>query len=62
MKKFLLYLKNSDISFYLSLNPYGWTIDYSITTETDMDPGLILHFTLTLGPINITIYIDDGSW
>jgi hypothetical protein len=62
VKKFLLYLKNSDISFCLALNPCGWRIDCSITTETGMDPGLILHFTLTLGPINITVYIDDGSW
>jgi len=27
-----------------------------------MDPGLIIDVRLIVGPINVLLFIDDGSW
>ncbi|CAB5221482.1 hypothetical protein UFOVP247_176 [uncultured Caudovirales phage] len=62
MKKLLLYVKNSDIHVSFYLNPLRWNIDFWWDTQSDMDPGLIVTTSLTFGPIQINLFIDDGSW
>lgn len=64
MKKFWNYLKWSDLSIEVCLNPLRWgRFHYQFYTgKTDMDPGLIVSILLTAGPFQIVFYIDDGSW
>lgn len=63
MKKLWNYLKGSDLSVELRLNPLKWgRFYYHCATKTDMDPGLIISILLIAGPFQFSFYIDDGSW
>ena len=62
IKLIWLYLKHSDLRITLNLNPLRWRVMFHLTTLSDMDPGLILHATFSLGPISAAITLDDGSW
>lgn len=62
MQNLINYIKNSNITIELMLNPFKWSIyNYSVT-KTDMDPGLIWLGRYIIGPIGIHIVIDDGRW
>lgn len=62
MKKFLSYLRQSDIIITLFLNPLKWRFYLDYSTVSDHDPGLILSAVLRAGLIKITIIIDDERW
>ena len=62
MKKFLQYVKHSNVHVSLSLNPFKWRVLIDWSRHSDMDPGLLLDFLLILGPLKIAMIIDDGSW
>jgi hypothetical protein len=62
MQNLINYIKNSDLSIELFLNPFKWGIYHYVETKSDMDPGLLIVFRLTVGPIGIHFYINDGKW
>ena len=63
MKKIIKYILNSDMVVSFSLNPLRWwRFHWHMETMNDMDPGLIIDVRLIVGPINVLLFIDDGSW
>ena len=59
------YVKHSDLSIKFFLNPFHWFVnpwDWDCTTESEMDPGLILYATIRFLFVRIHLHIDDGSW
>ena len=63
MKKIIKYFLNSDIVVSFAANPLRWgRFWWHVDTDTGMDPGLIISARLEVGPINILLFIDDGSW
>ncbi len=63
MKKIIKYILNSDMVVSFALNPLRWwRFHWNMETMNDMDPGLIIDVRLIVGPINVLLFIDDGSW
>ena len=49
------------ISF--AINPLRWwRFQWDVETDTGMDPGLIVHARIIIGPLGIVMFIDDGRW
>jgi hypothetical protein len=55
------WLKYSGVWVTLVLNPYHWQIAFNYEGPNDMDPARH-HAILSLGPVNMRIVIDDGSY
>jgi hypothetical protein len=55
------WLKYSGIWFTLVLNPYHWRVTFNYEGPNDMDPAMH-NSVLSLGPVNMRIVIDDGSY
>jgi hypothetical protein len=63
IKNIFKYIFNSDIVISFALNPLRWwRFQWDMTTQSDMDPGLIVDVKLIVGPLGIILFIDDGSW
>lgn len=61
---FLAYLKHSDCSIRLSLNPFTWYRN-SLNCywgASDRDPGLICSIRIRFLFIAVILYVDDGRW
>jgi hypothetical protein len=60
------YIKHSDLSIKLFLNPCSWftnPLDWDCHWgSTYMDPGLVLYATIRFLFVRVHIHIDDGSW
>ena len=62
IKNILEYIKWSNLLIKFRLNPFRWHISYSWHTHSDMDPGMLINAHLEFGPLEIALWIDDGSW
>ena len=62
LKTFTKYLRWSNISLTVEINPFGWRFDYShLHNPNGYDPKLhsiIIRFLM----FKLHIIIDDGSW
>lgn len=65
MQNLIDYLKYSHLMVSLTLNPFDWfraPVYCHIETESDMDPGMLLHVTAKFLFLKILVIIDDGRW
>ena len=63
IRSILNYIFNSDIVISFAINPLRWwRFQWDVETDTGMDPGLIIHARIIIGPLGIVMFIDDGRW
>jgi len=62
IKNILEYIRWSNLLIKFRINPLHWKISFGWSTSDDMHPGLIVSTYLEVGPLEITLYIDNGRW
>lgn len=58
----LNYLRWSNISLQIDLNPFGWRIYYDYLHNPDGLNPMLHMFYLRLLMFKLVVHIDDGSW
>jgi hypothetical protein len=65
MQNLIDYIKNSNIIFTITLNPFQWIRSpfyFHLETKSEMDPGMRLDLVIKVLFFKFMIFIDDGSW